>query len=108
MRMDDVETIRIIKEKETSADEEINQFKEEQEKIIKEAREKEALDLEKTEDELKSRYQEYLESRRKEAEEKASEIIDNAKQRASAINLDIKEKDLQKMVLEIIMKYLEE
>ncbi|WP_297027459.1 hypothetical protein [Thermoplasma sp.] len=106
--MDDVETIKIIKEKETSADEEIEQFKQEQEKLVREAMEKESLDIEKTEGELKSRYQEYLESRRKEAEEKAAAIIESAKERSASMNLSLKESDLQKMLLDIIMQYLEE
>ena len=108
MCMDDVETIRIIKEKETSADEEINEFKMEQEKIIREAREKETIDLEKTEEELKAKYQEYLESKRREAEQKASAIIEGAKAKASQIRLNIQDKDLEKMLLDIITEYLEE
>ncbi len=106
--MDDIETLKIIKEKETSSEEELKQLKADQDKLISEVQKKNEEEIQKKKDEFELDYNTYVESAVKEAEERAQSMIEDAKNRAKNMNLNLDDESIKKMVFEILEQYLRE
>ncbi len=104
--MDDIETLKIIKEKETSSEDEIKQLKADQEKILAEIGEKNNEEIQKKKGELEIDYDRYIESAVKTAEEKAQSIVEDAKNKAKLIDLNLDDTGIKKLVFETLEEYL--
>ncbi|MGC8608473.1 MAG: hypothetical protein ACP5UV_01230 [Thermoplasmata archaeon] len=106
--MDDIETLKLIKEKETSSEEELKQLKADQDKLISEVQKKNEEEIQKKKDEFELDYNMYVESAVKEAEEKGQSIIEDARNSAKNMNLNLDDESIKKMVLETLEQYLRE
>ncbi|WP_048053901.1 hypothetical protein [Thermoplasma volcanium] len=106
--MDDIEAIKIIKEKEISSDKEIEDLKKTQDDLVKEASQKNEEEIAKFTEEMEAEYRKFLDEQRKIAEDKAKSIIEEARQKASRILLNISESELTKIVIDTVNAYLEE
>ncbi len=104
--MDDIETLKVIKEKETSSEDEIKQLKADQERILAEVGKKNNEEIENKKRELEIDYEKYIESAVKAAEEKAQSIIDDAKNKAKLIDLNLDDAGIKKLVFETLEEYL--
>ncbi len=104
--MDDIETLKVIKEKETSSEDEIKQLKADQERILAEVGKKNNEEIENKKKELEIDYEKYIESAVKAAEEKAQSIIDDAKNKAKLIDLNLDDAGIKKLVFETLEEYL--
>ncbi len=104
--MDDIETLKIIKEKETSSEDEIKQLKADQDRLLAEIREKNDEESQKKKEELEIDYDRYIESTVKAAEEKAQSIVEDAKNKAKLIDLNLDDAGIKKLVFETLEEYL--
>ncbi len=104
--MDDIETLKVIKEKETSSEDEIKQLKADQERILAEVEKKNNEEIENKKRELEIDYEKYIESAVKAAEEKAQSIIEDAKNKAKLIDLNLDDAGIKKLVFETLEEYL--
>ncbi len=107
MAENDLETLKVIRDKEESVDGEIVDFEREQKRIYDETRRQGTEKIQKKRAELESTYGKKMEELKRELEMKRLEIIEQGESRATTIRLDISDKEIEKIVLSALNKYLE-
>ena len=101
---DDLEALKIIREKESSVESDINSFIEEQKKMLAELKKESEEKIEEAREKAENSYIKHVSEVRKETEKQAKEIIEEAKVRAQSISLKVPDKDLEKLVTDLMEK----
>ncbi len=107
MAIDDFETLRVIRDKEKSVDNEIEEFQNEQKRIYDEARKDGAEKLVQRRAELDKKYSTVIENLKKDLDAKKLEIIEQGEAKATTIRLDVSDSDIENIVMKALMDYLE-
>jgi len=105
--MDDLETLKVIKEKEDSINSRIQEIKEQKEKEISSLEAGFDAILKAKEEELELQKQKSVDEALRSAKAKAESLIRDAMDRSSRLTLTIKDEDIENYVHEAIMEYLE-
>lgn len=105
--MDDLETLKIIKEKEQSINGQINTLKSEKEKELQLLESTFSLKLKDNEQKLRLQASKDLEETRKKAQTHADGILKDSKAQADKLKLVISDSDLEKLSREVFVEYVE-
>ncbi|AKA48265.1 hypothetical protein IX51_03170 [uncultured archaeon] len=105
---EDFETLKVIRDKEKSADEEVEEFLQSQKKKYEDARTRGTSQVERKREELENQYNRKMEELKRELETKRLEIIEEGEAKATTIRLSISDKDIEKIVLDALNQYLED
>lgn len=104
---EDFETLKVIRDKEQSVDQEIEEFLERQKKELEDARTDGHSKVEARKEELENRYNSSIDNLKKELEKKRLEIIEEGEAKATTIRLTVSDKEIEKIVLDSLNQYLE-
>lgn len=104
---EDFETLKVIRDKEKSVDEEIEEFLQRQKTEYEDARKDGDSRKDQQMRELENQYNRHMEELKRELETKRSEIIGEGEAKATTIRLNISDKEIEKIVLEALNEYLE-
>lgn len=104
--MDDLETLKVIKEKEDSINSRIQEIKEQKEREINGLEAGIDAILKAKEEELEIQKQKSVDEALRSAKSKAESLIRDAMARSSRMTLTIKDEEIEKYVHEAIMEYL--
>lgn len=104
---EDFETLKVIRDKEQSVDEEIEEFLNRQKKELEDAKKDGTSKLEARKEELENSYSREIEKLRKELDRKRLEIIEEGEARATTIRLSITDREIEKIVMDSLNQYLE-
>ncbi len=105
--MDDLETLKVIKEKEDSVNSRIQEIKEQKEREISSLESGTDAILKAREEELEIQKQKSVEEALRSAKAKAEGLIRDAMARSSRMTLQIKDEEIENYVHEAIIEYLE-
>lgn len=105
--MEDLETLKIIKEKEQSVNEEMELLKSEKEKQIQQLESTFSLRLKENEEKLRLVAAEALEDTNRKAQAHADDILKNSREKADRIRISISDRETEKIALETLNEYLE-
>lgn len=105
--MDDLETLKTIKEKELAIEKEINEFKNTQDQKFNDLKKEVVLEIKNTEKNSVDDYSEYIKKVRADISKKVETIINEAKKKADSKSIVITEKDLKSLVFKLLNEYLE-
>lgn len=105
--MEDLETLKIIKEKEQSINEEIAALKAEKEKLLQQIESSFSLKLKENEEKLRLQASKELEEARKKAQAHADSLLIGSREKAEKLRLRISDQDLERLATETFSKYIE-
>lgn len=105
--MEDLETLKVIKEKEQSINGKISALKGEKEKQLQELESTFSRKLKDNEEKLASEAASQMEKTTKEATARADRILEESKAKAGKLKLKVSDKELEKISTEILNQYLE-
>ncbi|MCL4341763.1 MAG: hypothetical protein M1431_06700 [Candidatus Thermoplasmatota archaeon] len=105
--MDDLETLKVIKEKEESVNSLLASLKSEKEKELAEAENSLKLHVKAREEELQLGMEREIEEARKDALARSEIMIKDAMAKSARLKLRIKDEEIEKYLLEAIEEYLE-
>lgn len=105
--MEDLEALKVIKEREESVTQETERIKLENEKKLEELRSSLAQDLLSTEEYLKNKFQQDIEQVRAEAQKKADIIIEESRAKANNMKIKISDSDIEKYVNDSLTEFME-
>lgn len=106
--MDDLETLKVIKEKEDSINSRIQEIKDQNEKKISSLEAGVDAILKTKEEELELQKQKSVDEALRAAKAKAESLIRDAMARSQRMTLTIKDEEIEKYVHEALMEYLED
>lgn len=104
--MDDLEALKIIREKESSVENDINSFIDEQKKILAELKKESEEKIKEEKERAENDYFKHVSEVKDETEKQAKEIVEEAKAKAVRLSLKVSDKDLEKLVMDKLEKFV--
>ena len=106
--MEDIETLKKIKEKETSINKEIAGIKQEKESEIQQLEQSFNASLKVQEENLYSQSAKEIAEVKRRAQAKASDIIEQSRLKAEKMKLNLTDRDIEEYVKSSVREFLEE
>lgn len=100
--MDDLEALKIIKEKESSVENDIRTFIEDQKKLLAQLKKESEERIDEEREKADNDYTKHISEIRAQTEKQAKEIIEEARIKAQTISLKVSDKELEKLVMEAL------
>ncbi len=104
---EDFETLKVIRDKEQSVDEEIEEYLSRKKKELDDATNDGYSRIDTKREELENRYNRDMENLKKELEKKRLGIIEEGEAKATTIRLTATDQNIEKIVLDALNEYLE-
>lgn len=105
--MEDLETLKVIKDKEQSINDKIELIKKEKEKELQQLESTFSMRMKENEERLMLDSAGQLEETKAKAEKKADLLLAESKDKASRMKLKIKDSEIEKLATETFREYLE-